>query len=229
MEEKIKDEGKDKKKQKFHKERFEKIPEERRKKIMDAALSEFATNGFRGTNINKVAEKAGISIGSMYSYFESKDDLFLTVVEQLLSVLEDALREIDVVKGDIRTIVEQLFIRAHDYAVTYPEMNQIYLDVTTQSLSNLSSRVSGKLESVTVNLYREVIERAKAQGTVGDRIDEGIMAFCLDNLIMMFQFSFTSDYYRERMQIFLGEEIMADEEKMIKGMTDFVIGAVSPK
>lgn len=227
MEEKIKELGN--KRHKFNKDRFDKIPEERRTKILDSAIIEFACNGFKGTNINNVAKKAGISIGSLYSYFNSKEDLFLTVVEKLLSVLEGVLEEIDVVNDDIFEIINQLFIKAHDYAVTYPEMNQIYLDMSTHSLTKLSNQVSGRLETITVNLYKKVIEKAKAEGKINDEIDERMLAFCLDNLIMMFQFSFTSNYYKERMLIFLGEEMVEDHKEMIRHLMTFIISAIAPK
>lgn len=80
---------------KFYKERFAVISEEKREQILSAAISEFAQNGFNGTSINKVAKRAKISIGAMYSYFESKDDLFLTVVEKLFHVLEMILEGVD--------------------------------------------------------------------------------------------------------------------------------------
>ena len=39
----------------YHKEMFDRIPEERRKKIIDVAVHEFANKGFDNANINKIA------------------------------------------------------------------------------------------------------------------------------------------------------------------------------
>ena len=140
---------------KFHKDRFSVISEEKREQILTAAIKEFAMNGFNGTSINKVAKRAKISIGAMYSYFDSKDDLFLTVVEKLFCVLELAIKDVDV-NRNIYEVIEELFYRAHNYAITYPEMNQVYLDFSTQSLSNLSNKVSKRLESISRNMYQDV-------------------------------------------------------------------------
>lgn len=41
--------------------------------ILDAAANLFLTNGFERTTTNEVAERAGISIGSVYQYFENKE------------------------------------------------------------------------------------------------------------------------------------------------------------
>jgi AcrR family transcriptional regulator len=213
---------KNKPKVKFYKSTFEKISEGRRKKILNVAISEFASNGFNATNVNVIAKKAGISIGSMYSYFASKEDLFLTIVDKCFCLLENALKEINIEDADIFDIFERMLTAARDYAINYPEMNQIYLDATTQGLSSLSSRVSRQMESITVKLYCDVIRRAKQKGSIKSEIDEHVVSFCLDNLIIMFQFSFTSDYYKKRMKIFLGENALDDEERIIEGIIDFV-------
>lgn len=213
---------KNNKKVKFHKSTFENIPEERRQKVLDVAISEFASKGYNSTNINTIAKKAGISIGSMYSYFASKEDLYLTTVNKGFHVLEDALKEINVEEGNIFDIFERMLRTARDYAKNYPELNQIYLDVTTQGLSSLSNKLSCQLETITAEAYCDVIRRAKEKGVISTDIDERIVSFCLDNLIIIFQFSFTSDYYRKRMEIFLGEDIVKDEERIIRGIIDFV-------
>lgn len=201
--------------QKFHKERFEIISEDKQNQILKAAMEEFSVNGFNGTSINKVAKRADISIGAMYSYFDSKDDLFLSVVERLFSVLEHVLKEVNL-NGDIFDIIEGLFYRAHDYAVTYPEMNQIYLDFSTHSLSSLSSKVSRRLETITKNLYMEVIHKAQDSGAIDPSINASVLSFLIDNLIMMYQFSFTSDYFKERMQIFLGDTEVGTDRTCIQ-------------
>lgn len=211
----------------FYKKTFEKISEERRRKIFNVSIIEFAANGYNGTNINVIAKKAGISIGSMYSYFASKEDLFLTIVDNASQILENALKEVDIDEGDIFWIFEQLLQVAQNYAKTYPEMNQIYLDITTQGLSSLANRLSHKLEEITAELYRDVIERAKIRGVINADIDAHILSFCLDNLVVMYQFSFTSDYYKERMRIFLGDDIPSDDERVIKGIMKFVRKAIS--
>lgn len=211
---------------KYHKSTFDNISEDRKQTVLNVAISEFAANGFNATNINVIAKKAGISIGSMYSYFESKEALFLTIIDKGFHLLENALQEAVEQTDDIFELFEKLLRASKYYAVNYPELNQIYLDMTTQGLSHLSSKLSGQMESITARLYCDFINRAKASGTVSGDIDERLVSFCLDNLILMFQFSFTSDYYRERMKIFLGSGA-DDDERLIQGVMSFIRKALS--
>jgi AcrR family transcriptional regulator len=53
---------------------------QRRDEIIAAAKEVFATKGFHATTIADIAKEAGLSYGSIYWYFDSKDDLFHTLV-----------------------------------------------------------------------------------------------------------------------------------------------------
>lgn len=83
------------------------------------------------------------------------------------------------------------------------------------------------MEFITAELYIDILKRAKKEGTISLDIDERLASFYIDNLLVMFQFSFTSDYYKERMRIFIGDEGIEDEEKTIKCMIEFVRKALS--
>ncbi len=65
----------------------EQLREERRKQILDAALIVFSEQGFHASNVSDVAAQAGVSQGTIYWYFESKEELIsaaiLSFVEEL--------------------------------------------------------------------------------------------------------------------------------------------------
>lgn len=214
----------------FHTATFDKIDSGRREAILSVALAEFADKGFNGTSVNGLARKAGVSIGSLYSYFPSKEDLFLTVADQGHELLARALADIDPEAGFFESYGAMLR-KARDYAKSNPELNLVYLDATTQGLRHLAARLSGSLEAVTVELYRKALEAAKRSGEIRADIEPGAVAFCLDNLIMLFQFSFASDYYRDRLRIFLGlgegEEL--DEDALMSAMLDFAKRALEAR
>ena len=68
------------------------IRENKRSVIMQAAVELFANEGFHSTSISQIAQKAGISKGLIYNYFESKEELvkeiFLEGMEQLFSLFD---------------------------------------------------------------------------------------------------------------------------------------------
>jgi AcrR family transcriptional regulator len=53
----------------------------RHQAILEAACAEFARRGFERGNVNTIAEAVGVGKGTLYNYFDSKEDLFLRSVE----------------------------------------------------------------------------------------------------------------------------------------------------
>ena len=62
-------------------ERFWRLPPEKQKAIYEAAIEEFIQVPFEKASINKIIQKAGISRGSFYTYFEDKRELLSFVLE----------------------------------------------------------------------------------------------------------------------------------------------------
>ena len=71
--------------------RFDRLPAERREAILDAAAAELGEHGFSRASYNRIIERAGLSKGAMYYYFDDKQDLYTTVVEDAVVRLFDAL------------------------------------------------------------------------------------------------------------------------------------------
>lgn len=68
-------------------ERFSKMPDDKRARLLTAAAQEFATHGFEAASLNHILEAAHIGKSSAYYYFADKADLFGTVVEDCLAQL----------------------------------------------------------------------------------------------------------------------------------------------
>jgi AcrR family transcriptional regulator len=62
-----------------------------RRRLLDAAADEFCEQGFRMASLTDVADRAGYTIGAVYSNFSSKDGLFLAVMRDRLPRIEAML------------------------------------------------------------------------------------------------------------------------------------------
>lgn len=62
--------------------RFDNLEPERREHLIRAAAEEFARHGYEAASLNRIVDRAGMSKGSLYYYFEDKADLYATVVER---------------------------------------------------------------------------------------------------------------------------------------------------
>lgn len=73
-------------------ERCKEIKEEMRNKILHASMLYFAKNGFSGTRISDLAKYIGIGQGTIYLYFESKEELFKEIFK--MTSYEKDIKEI---------------------------------------------------------------------------------------------------------------------------------------
>jgi len=65
----------------------EKLIAKRKNQIIKAAVKEFSNRGFHETEMEDIAKTAGVSKGTLYNYFDSKNDLFLSTIDWGLSGL----------------------------------------------------------------------------------------------------------------------------------------------
>ncbi len=61
--------------------------------ILDAAERRFLEHGFHGTTVEEIAEQADVSVGSIYVHFQSKQGLYLALVERALEIEERYMDE----------------------------------------------------------------------------------------------------------------------------------------
>ncbi len=74
--------------------RIIKEAEVRKNEILDAAEELFGTNGFDGTTISAIIEKAGIARGTVYYHFKSKEDVLNALIERHCERLLAAAKQI---------------------------------------------------------------------------------------------------------------------------------------
>jgi len=72
--------------------KFQRRAEERPREICAAALAVFAEKGFAAAKLDEIARRAGVSKGTLYLYFEDKEQLFRAVVRDAVVPNVDRLR-----------------------------------------------------------------------------------------------------------------------------------------
>jgi len=85
----------------------------RRAAILDIAEGIFAGKGYFGTTMAEIAEASGFAIGSLYQFFESKEDLYKTVITEKVHLMQTKIRQ-DVSReetspGKIRSLIHSHF------------------------------------------------------------------------------------------------------------------------
>ncbi len=213
----------------LHKAAFDKIPQEKRDRIVRVAIEEFANNGFENTSIQQIAKKSGISVGSVYKYFDNKETLFTMVVQQGLSSLEELLMGLADSPEDIIIKAETIIRALLDFSREQPELIKLYCQLTTSDNSEIISGFSQRIEAMTASIYTVAINEAQKTGDVRDDINPAFFAFLLDNIFMMLQFSTACDYYKERFFIYTGKQAGESDELIVEQTLRFLKAAFNFK
>jgi AcrR family transcriptional regulator len=106
------------------KERQEREREATTRSILDAARELFVAEGYRNVSIRKIAEKIEYSPAAIYSYFPSKDDIFLALAEEGFRLLFES-HETCALRTDPSSspldCVRAAFLNVYTFSKTHPE------------------------------------------------------------------------------------------------------------
>lgn len=197
---------------------FLRISEEKRSRILDVAINEFAENGYAYANVNRIAEAAEISVGALYNYFPTKDALFLYIVEVVATSIQ---KEIDsIVSSDIRFLskLEKLLRLAQEGSRQISPYVKLYNVFASDNDIERANMLAQRIEWIGAKAYNDLISNAQKKGEIRKDIDPSLLAFMLDNQLMITQFSFACEYYKKRFSMYLGEADSSDEEYVINSI-----------
>ena len=65
----------------------------RRRQIIDGAIEVFTAKGFHSATVREIADAAGLTMGSLYNYIRSKEDIVYFVYDYMTKVLRDEVKE----------------------------------------------------------------------------------------------------------------------------------------
>lgn len=211
----------------YHKDAFERADRERQNTILEMGIKEFSSNGYEKANINVIAKKSGISIGLMYKYFATKEDLFVTCLKRGMDILEKALYDIMVSDDKLLVKAEKLIRTICVHSKKHSNYIKLYNEISAEKgLAEQIEAIAQEIESKRSTIYITTIGKALANGEVRSDLDPRLFAYFLDNLLTTLQFSYTCDYYKEKLKIYTGVDVIEDnEEQIISQLLKFIESA----
>jgi TetR/AcrR family transcriptional regulator len=201
---------------------YKKLDSDTINNILETGIEEFANNGLDRANINVIAKKAGVSVGVIYKYFKDKDSFFLECVRHSLELLEQVLQDAFSDDADVMTCIKRIVYALLEHSRKHKNYNVMYNEITSGSCRRYANILAKEIETRTASVYEQLMEKAKQSAAAEIKIDSRMLAFFFDNLLMMLQFSYSCDYYTERMKIYCGENILEDDEKVANEFIGFI-------
>jgi AcrR family transcriptional regulator len=142
---------------------------ERPQEILEAAFAEFSRNGYAMTTLDHIAERAGVTKGTIYVYFESKEHLFISVVRQLmkgpLDVLDDMFARHE---GSTADLLREQFSFIYQHFVEDHRRRELVRMLIAEAarFPALADRYHQEIHVACQNSLMQVIQRGVDRGEI---------------------------------------------------------------
>ncbi len=131
----------------------EKHKEQKKARIIKAAAQVFADRGFSGTVMADIADRAGIGKGTLYEYFDSKEDLFFAVFEWFTQETEAAAKvSISALGGSVS---ERLAVLSESVMQSWLEMKDLFTLVMEFWAASASSQMKQRFKGYFRQAYED--------------------------------------------------------------------------
>lgn len=176
------------------------------RRFLDATASLIEEHDFPALRIEEIAERAGLSVGTFYLYFDSKADLFIQLVIEYTERLGNRLRE---AYASTRTVQERLataldgylnFVQEHERGFLY------FRDYSAEtSVGRLSTWAIDRHAEDLQPLFEDVMERGEMPRSDARLAAQALIA--VTQHMAGFWLEHKDEYSREEVQAFLSRSI----------------------
>lgn len=162
----------------------------RKKDILEAALVLFAEKDFHEVTVDEIAERVGLSKGTLYLYFKNKDDLFFSIIQEKTDVLFCRMRSALKAEESFLTSLESL-IRTY---LQFFEDHRHYFKIIHSEKTRMDVSDRNRIHKHVVNSYhqyerflQDFMKEGQKQG-VFRKLHPGILTKALRGLLNAFTF-----------------------------------------
>lgn len=136
----------------------------RRMEIVKAAVELFVRKGFHRTTVREIAQKFGMSVGTLYEYIRTKEDILYLVCDYIHTSVSERVRPSLEITGNT---IERLRNAIRSYYVIVDEMQDyvLFLYQETKSLSYNARKYIFKSEEEMTSIFEEIILQGIEDGT----------------------------------------------------------------
>lgn len=172
--------------------------QDKRDRIIEAAVQVFAKKGYRSARISDIARGAGVADGTIYLYFRNKEDLLLTIFEEKMELILSGLRE--ALEGREEPLDRmRAFARYHFFQLrTYPALAQVLQVELRQSTRFLHDYRPEKLWEY-LGIFEKLVVEGQEQGALRADINPFLVKWAffgaLDELSMQWVLSRKRDRF----------------------------------
>ena len=140
---------------------------ERPQEILEAAFVEFSRNGYAMTTLDRVAEHAGVTKGTIYVYFENKEHLFISMVREVTKAALDTVHEmLETHEGSTADLLRAQFSFIYQHIVEDRRRREVLRMLIAEAprFPELADRYHQEILRPCLDMLRQAIQRGMDRG-----------------------------------------------------------------
>jgi AcrR family transcriptional regulator len=156
----------------------------RRAEILEQAEKIFAAKGFHNAAVAEIAGASGFAVGTLYQFFPSKEQLYISMLTEKVNMMYSAIRESVAKEMDIVKKIEALVASQFNFVENNTEFCSIFIRGDHLSLSEGSFELRKQLKSdydIHVSFTEEVIREGIRAGLL-KKMEPRMMAAALTGI-----------------------------------------------
>jgi AcrR family transcriptional regulator len=142
---------------------------ERPQEILDAAFVEFSRHGYAVTTLDQIAERAGVTKGTIYVYFENKEHLFISMVRALKKATLDTVRDMfERHDGSTADLLRAQFSFIYQHIVEDKRRREVVRMLIAEAarFPELADRYHEEILSPCLDMLKQAIQRGIDRGEI---------------------------------------------------------------
>lgn len=170
------------------KERRQRERSARREQILEAAKEVFGESGFLNATIEGVAQRAELAVGTLYRYFQSKEELYVSILFEAMALFHE---HIEMVRASDKSPDEQLrdiWDFFYDFYIEQPEFYKAFMFLHNEGLQDVISPATlaaiNHRARENFHLVSQIIERGVEAGVYRAGLDTRSVVDVLWSLLM---------------------------------------------
>lgn len=167
---------------------FLNLPPEKRDRVIDAALSEFADKGYEQASVNAMVAASGISKGSLYQYFTDKQGIFLYIFDFAIAVVRRTLLRVkeDTREADFFTRLERSLLAGVEFIRRHPRLYGIYLKILFDQHAPRRQELLKAVRRFAADYLDSLLRQGLTRGEVRADFPRSTVIFLLDAVLDRF-------------------------------------------
>jgi AcrR family transcriptional regulator len=172
---------------------FDRLPPEKKDRIIQASIDEFADHGFHQASINRLVNRLGIAKGSIFQYFGSKEKLFTFVFDYAIELAKTKLRSVRETTKALPFFqrIRSIIWAGIEFVEEHPNIYRLYLKMIFHENFPLREELLKKVHILSADYLRSLVEDAISKGELRNDLDIDFVVFFLDSMFDRFLQAYT--------------------------------------